>query len=129
VLLDAIYAMKQSYRTGARWHMNRETVADVRKLKDGDGNYLWAPGLAADQPATLLGYPVLEFEDMPDIGSDSLSIAFANMAEGYQIVDRQGVRVLRDPYTAKPFVGFYSVTRVGGDVVNFEAIKLIKFGS
>jgi len=129
VLLDAIYAMKQSYRTGARWHMNRETVADVRKLKDSDGNYLWAPGLAADQPATLLGYPVLEFEDMPDIGSDSLSIAFANMAEGYQIVDRQGVRVLRDPYTAKPFVGFYSVTRVGGDVVNFEAIKLIKFGS
>ena len=129
VLLDTIYGMKQVYRAGARWHMNRSVVAEVRKLKDGDGRYLWAPGLAAGMPATLLGYPVLEFEDMPDLGSDSLSIAFANMGEAYQIVDRQGIRVLRDPFTSKPFVGFYSVKRTGGDVINFEAIKLIKFGS
>jgi HK97 family phage major capsid protein len=129
VLLDAIYGMKQTYRAGARWHMNRSVVAAVRKLKNTDGDYLWQPGLAAGQPSTLLGFPVLEFEDMPDLGANSLSIAFANMAEAYQIVDRQGIRVLRDPYTSKPFVGFYSVKRVGGDVINFEAIKLIKFGS
>lgn len=129
VLLDAIYGLKQTYRAGARWHMNRSTVGEVRKLKDGDGRYLWQPGLAMGQPATLLGFPVLEFEDMPDIGSDSLSIAFANMGEAYQVVDRQGIRVLRDPYTSKPFIGFYSVKRVGGDVINFEAVKLIKFAS
>jgi HK97 family phage major capsid protein len=127
VLLDAIYGMKQTYRAGARWHMNRSVVAAVRKLKNSDGDYLWQPGLVMGQPSTLLGFPVLEFEDMPDLAANSLSIAFANMGEAYQIVDRQGIRVLRDPYTSKPFVGFYSVKRVGGDVINFEAIKLIKF--
>ena len=128
VLLNAIYSMKQTYRANARWHMNRSVVGAVRQLKDTDGRYLWQPGLVMGQPSTLLGFPVLEFEDMPDIAANSLSIAFANMAEAYQIVDRQGIRVLRDPYTSKPFVGFYSVKRVGGDVVNFEAIKLVKFG-
>jgi HK97 family phage major capsid protein len=80
-------------------------------------------------PATLLGYPVAEFEDMPSIDADTLSIAFANFSEAYQIVDRAGVRVLRDPYTAKPYVLFYTTKRVGGDVVNFEAVKLIRFAS
>ncbi len=129
VLLNTIYSMKQAYRSGARWHMAREVVGTVRKLKNSDGDYLWAPGIAVGQPATLLGFPVLEFDDMPSLGTDSLSIAFANMAEGYQIVDRQGIRVLRDPYTNKPYVGFYTVKRTGGDVINFEAIKLIAFGS
>ena len=129
VLLDAIYGMKQAFRANARWHMNRGVVGEVRKLKDSEGRYLWQPGIAAGQPAQLLGYPVLEFEDMPELGADSLSIAFANMAEGYQIVDRHGIRVLRDPYTNKPYVGFYTIRRTGGDVINFEAIKLIQFGS
>ena len=129
VLLDTIYGMKAAYRAGARWAMNRSTQAAVRKLKDSEGVYLWAPGLGAAMPATLLGYPVAEFEDMPSIGSNELAIAFANFAEAYQIVDRAGIRVLRDPYTAKPFVGFYTTKRVGGDVVNFEAIKLIRFAS
>ena len=89
--------------------------------------YIWQPGIAATQPATLLGFPILEFEDMPDPATDSLSIAFGNMAEAYQIVDRQGVRVIRDNLTNKPYVGFYTVKRTGGDVVNFEAIKLLEF--
>jgi len=129
VLLDAIYGLKQAYRTGARFFMNRSVVGEVRKLKDSEGRYLWQPGIAAGQPANLLGFPVLEFDDMPDLETGSLSIAFGNMGEAYQIVDRQGIRVLRDPYTAKPFVGFYSVKRTGGDVVNFEALNLIEFSS
>lgn len=127
VLLDAIYGMKSAYRANARFFMNRSVLAAVRKLKNSDGDYLWSPGLAANQPSMLLGYGVGEFEDMPDLGTGSLSIAFANFAEGYQIVDRAGIRVLRDPYTNKPYIGFYTTKRTGGDVVNFEAIKLINF--
>ena len=127
ILLDAIYGMKQQYRSGASWHMNRSVVGVVRKLKNSDGDYLWAPGIAVGQTANLLGFPILEFDDMPDLATGSLSVAFANMSEGYQIVDRQGIRVLRDPYSNKPYVGFYSVKRTGGDVVNFEAIKLVAF--
>jgi HK97 family phage major capsid protein len=109
--------------------MNRVTLRQVRRLKDGDSAYLWAPGIAAGQPSTLLGYPVASFEDMPDPASNSLSVAVGDMREAYQIVDRIGIRTLRDPYSAKPYVEFYTTKRVGGDVVNFEAIKLIKFGS
>lgn len=127
VLIDTIYGTKQAYRNGARWFMNRTTTAAVRKIKDSDGMYLWQPGIAAGQPASILGFPVLEFEDMADPATDSLSIAFGNMGEAYQIVDRQGIRVLRDPYTNKPYVHFYTTRRTGGDVVNFEAIKLIEF--
>lgn len=129
ILLDAIYGMKQGLRSGARWHMPRSVTAEVRKLKDGEGRYLWQPGIAAGEPASLLGYAVLEFEDMPELADGSLSIAFANMGEAYQIVDRHGIRVLRDPYTNKPFVGFYSIKRTGGDVLDFDAIKLIEFGA
>ena len=129
VLLDVIYAMKQSYRSGARWVMPRGVTAEVRKIKDGQGNYIWAPGIAAGQPASLLGYNVVEFEDMPDLATGSLSMAFANFGEGYQIVDRQGIRVLRDPYTNKPYVHFYTVKRTGGDVLNFEAIKIVNFSA
>lgn len=129
VFHDIVYGMKAAYRAGARWSMNRTTLAEVRKIKDGDGNYIWQPGLQAGTPSTLAGYMVAEFEDMANPGADSLSIAFANFAEGYQIVDRQGIRVLRDPYTNKPYVHFYTVKRVGGDVVNFEAIKLIRLGT
>jgi HK97 family phage major capsid protein len=125
-LLDMIYALASPYRTGAVWAMAPSTVASVRKLKDGQGNYLWAPG-SASQPATLHGYGIAEFPDMAAIAANSLSIAFANFREAYQIVDRVGIRTLRDPYTAKPYVVFYSTKRVGGAVVNFDAIKFLKF--
>lgn len=129
VLIDAIYGLKAQYRSNGVWFMNRSTTGEVRKLKDSDGAYLWQMGIAAGQPATLLGYPVASFEDMADLATGSLSIAFGDMREAYQIVDRIGVRVLRDPFSNKPFVEFYSTKRVGGDVVNFEAIKLVEFSS
>jgi HK97 family phage major capsid protein len=129
VLINALYGLKQQYRANATWFMNRATLKLTRKLKDSDGAYLWSPGIAAGQPASLLGYPVASFEDMPDPATDSLSIAVGDMREAYQIVDRLGIRTLRDPYSAKPYVEFYTTKRVGGDVVNFEAIKLIEFTS
>lgn len=130
VLLDAIYGLKAQYRSRAVWAMNRFTTAMVRKLKDSEGNYLWQPGIVAGQPATVLGYSVASFEDMPSgTTTGALAIAFADWRATYQIVDRHGIRTLRDPYTDKPYVGFYSIKRVGGDVVNFDSIKLIKFAS
>jgi HK97 family phage major capsid protein len=109
--------------------MNRKTESAVRKFKDTTGNYIWQPGLSAEQAPTLFGYPVTEAEDMPDIASNSLSIAFGDFARGYLVVDRIGIRVLRDPYSAKPYVLFYTTKRVGGGVQNFEAIKLMKFAA
>jgi len=129
ILINTIYGLKQGYRSGSNWFMPRSATSEVRKLKASDGSYLWQPGIMAGQPATLLGYSVIEFEDMPDIAADSLSIAFGDMNEAYQIVDRVGVRVLRDPYTAKPYIKFYTTKRVGGDVLNFESIKIIKFAA
>jgi HK97 family phage major capsid protein len=125
-LIDLVYALKSPYRIGAAFMMKRQTVAAVRKLKDQEDQYLWRPGIEAGQPSQLLGYPVVEAEDMPAVGTDSLSVAFGNFQQGYQIVDRFGIRVLRDPYTSKPLVGFYTTKRVGGDVKNFEAIKILK---
>jgi len=127
ILVDLIYALRPVYRGGASFVMNTNMVAEIRKFKDADGNYLWRPGLAEGVPATLLGYPVVEAEDMPDKAADSLSIAFGNFARGYTITDRMGTRVLRDPYSNKPFVHFYTTRRTGGGVVNSEAIKLLKF--
>ena len=129
VLINALYGLKQQYRANATWFMNRASTRLVRKAKDSNGSYIWVPGIAAGQPASLLGYPVAAFEDMPDPASNSLSIAVGDMREAYQIVDRLGIRTLRDPYSAKPYVEFYTTKRVGGDVVNFEAIKLVKLGS
>ena len=126
-LINAIYGLKAQYRANATWFMNRATFKLVRKLKDNDDAYLWSPGIAAGQPSTLLGYPLASFEDMPDPATDSLSIAVGDMRAAYQIVDRTGIRVLRDPFTAKPFVMFYTTKRVGGGVVNGEALKLIEF--
>jgi HK97 family phage major capsid protein len=128
-LLNLAYAPKQAYRANGRWVMNRKTESAVRKFKDSSGNYIWQPGAAAGQPATIFGYPVTEAEDMPDIASNSYSIAFGDFALGYLIVDRVGVRVLRDPYSAKPYVLFYTTKRVGGGVQNFEAIKMMKFSA
>ncbi len=128
-LLELIYAPKPQYRPGASFVMNRRTVSQIRKFKDADGNYIWQPASQAGQPSTLLGYPLIEAEDMPDVGSDSLSIAFGDFRRGYMIVDRQGVRVLRDPYSAKPYVLFYTTKRVGGGVQDFNAVKILKFGA
>lgn len=128
-LIEALYGLKQQYRANATWFMNRATLKLARKLKDSDGAYLWSPGVAAGQPATLLGYPVASFEDMPNPATGSLSIAVGDMRAAYQIVDRAGIRTLRDPYSAKPYVEFYTTKRVGGDVVNFEALKLIEFSA
>lgn len=127
ILVDLIHQLRPSYRQGAVFVMNTNTLAQIRKFKDGDGNYLWRPGLGEAQPATLLGYPVMEAEDMPDVAADSLSVAFGNFNRGYLITDRMGTRVLRDPYSNKPFVHFYATKRTGGAVVNSQAIKLLKF--
>jgi HK97 family phage major capsid protein len=128
-VIDALYALKAPYRANATWFMTRAVTALARKLQDNDGQYQWQPSSQAGQPATLLGYPVAAFEDMEALAANSLSMAVADMREAYQIVDRIGIRTLRDPYSAKPYVEFYTTKRVGGDVVNFEAIKLIEFGS
>jgi HK97 family phage major capsid protein len=129
VLINALYGLKAQYRANATWFMNRATTKLTRKLKDSDGAYLWSPGIAAGQPATLLGYPVAAFEDMPDPATGSLSVAVGDMRTAYQIVDRIGIRVLRDPYTNKPYVHFYTTKRVGGDVINGEALKLVEFSA
>lgn len=129
ILFDVEMAMKPGYRAGARWVTRRSVLTLIRKFKDQQNQYLWQPGLQAGQPSSLIGYPVTEAEDMPALATGSLSLAFGNFQVGYQIVDRLGIRVLRDPYTAKPFVLFYTTKRTGGAVVNYEAIKFVKFGS
>jgi HK97 family phage major capsid protein len=128
-LVDLIYALKAGYRQNGSFVMNRKTQAAVRKFKDTSGGYLWQPPAQAGGRATLMTFPVVEAEDMPDIGANSLSVAFGDFRRGYLIVDRQGVRVLRDPYSAKPYVLFYTTKRVGGGVQDFDAIKLLKFAA
>lgn len=125
-LIDLIYAPKSQFRANGRFVMNRRTVSAVRKLKDVDGRYIWQPGSGGDA-ATIFGYPVTEVEDMPDIGEGNAAIAFGDFRRGYLIVDRQGSRVLRDPFSSKPYVLFYTSKRVGGGVQNFDAIKVMVF--
>ncbi len=127
-LVDLVQSLRSPYRQGATWVMNSKTLATVRKFKTTDGAFLWQPSMVLPNADMLLGYPVVEAEDMPDIGADSLSIAFGNFQAGYLIVERAETAILRDPYTSKPFVFFYATKRVGGTVANSEAIKLMKFG-
>lgn len=126
-IVDLVHALRPPYRQGAVFVMASDTLARIRKFKTADGAFLWTPGLTAGQPGTLLGYPVVEAEDMPLIAADSLSIAFGNFRSGYVVADRGETTILRDPYSNKPFVHFYANKRVGGAVVNSEAIKLMKF--
>ncbi|MFA6266567.1 MAG: phage major capsid protein [Pseudolabrys sp.] len=126
-LVDLIYALKAGYRQNANFVMNRKTQSAVRKFKDTSGQYLWQPPAQAGGRASLMTFAVVEAEDMPDIAANSLSIAFGDFGRGYLIVDRAGVTVLRDPYTAKPYVLFYTTKRVGGGIQDFDAIKLMKF--
>lgn len=129
-LIDVVTKPKAAYLPGARWAFNRFTQAAVRKLKDGQGNYLWTAGIIPNGiPASLLGFPISILEDMPAIAANSFSMAFGDFNKGYLVVDRLGIALLRDPYSAKPKVQFYLRKRVGGDVVDFDALKLLKFGT
>lgn len=128
-LVDLVHALRTPYRQGASWVMNAATLAVIRKFKTNDGAFLWQPALIAGQPDQLLGYPVIETGDMPDIGAGSLAIAFGNFRAGYLIADRTETRILRDPYSNKPFVHFYATKRLGGALVNSEAIKLLRFST
>ncbi|MGB7417885.1 MAG: phage major capsid protein [Erythrobacter sp.] len=125
-LIDLIHALKSGHRQGASFVMNSATLARVRKLKTTDGAFLWQPGLVEGQPDRLLGYPVVEAEDMPDVAADAFPIAFGNFRHGYLIAEHSATRVLRDPYSNKPFVHFYATKRVGGQVLDSNAIKLLK---
>jgi HK97 family phage major capsid protein len=127
-LIDLAYAVNAAYRANGSFVMSRATQSAVRKLKDGQGNYLWQPAAEAGQRPLLMGYPVVEAENMPDIAADSHAIAFGDFKRGYLIVDRVGIRVLRDPFSSKPYVLFYTTKRVGGGIQDFAAIKLLKFG-
>lgn len=128
-LVDLIYAVKAGYRQNGSFVMNRKTQGSVRKFKDSGGAYLWQPPAQAGGRASLMTFPVVEAEDMPDVAANSLSVAFGDFGRGYLVVDRAGVRVLRDPFTAKPYVLFYTTKRVGGGVQDFDAIKVLKFAA
>jgi HK97 family phage major capsid protein len=128
-LIDLVQSLRAPYRQGASFVMNAATVARIRKFKTSDGAFIWQPGLVAGQPATLLGYPVVEAEDMPDIAAGALAVAFGNFRLGYLISERSETAILRDPYSNKPFVGFYATKRIGGCVVNGEAVKLLRFSA
>ena len=125
-LIDLVHSLKGGHRQGASWVMNSKTLAVVRKLKAADGSFLWQPGLMEGQPNRLLGYPVVEAEDMPDVAASAFPIAFGNFRAGYLIAERSTTSILRDPYTNKPFVNFYATKRIGGQVLDSDAIKLLK---
>ncbi len=125
-LIDLIHSLKSGHRQGACFVMNSATLASVRKLKTADGAFLWQPGLVEGQPDRLLGYPVIEAEDMPDVAGGTFPIAFGNFRHGYLIAEHSATRVLRDPFTNKPFVHFYATKRIGGKVLDSNAIKLLK---
>ncbi|CAO4173697.1 Phage major capsid protein, HK97 family [Methylorubrum populi] len=128
-LLDLVYSLGAPYRANASWLMNSASIAKVSKLKDGQGNYLWQPSFIAGQPPTLIGKPVYFEESMPDVAAGALPIAFGDWRRFYVINDRTGVRVLRDPYTAKPFVTFYTTKRVGGGILDPKAVRFLKVGA
>jgi len=128
ILVALVYALKAGYRQNATFVMNRKVQSAIRKLKDTTGNYLWAPPAAADGRARLMNFPLVEAEDMPDLATDTFSIAFGDFKRGYLVVDRRGISILRDPYSSKPNVLFYTTKRVGGGIQDFDAIKLMKFG-
>lgn len=129
IFYDVVGLLKEAYQPNARWMAKRRTITAIRKFKDGQSNYLWQPSFTMGTPETILGYPVTRAEDMPTIATGSLSVAFGDFREAYQIVDRQGIRVIRDNLTSKPYVKFYTTKRVGGGAVNFEAVKFIKFST
>ncbi|CRK74108.1 phage major capsid protein, HK97 family [Nereida ignava] len=128
-LIELVYALEADYRANGTFVMNSKTAGEIRKLRDSDGRFLWNDGMASSDPARLLGYPVLIAEDMPDVEVNATPIAFGDFARGYTIAERPDLRVMRDPFSAKPNVLFYATKRVGGDVTDFAAIKLLKFAA
>ncbi len=128
-LVDLVYALGARYRANGNFVMNSKTAGVIRKIKDVEGRFLWTDGLTAGEPARLLGYPVLIAEDMPDIAAGATAIAFGDFRSGYTVAERPDLRILRDPFSAKPHVLFYATKRVGGDVSDFAAIKLLKFSA
>jgi HK97 family phage major capsid protein len=126
-IVNLVYALAAPYRAKATFVMNSKTAGAVRKMKDADGRFMWADGLAVAEPPRLMGYPVLICEDMPDIAANAHAIAFGDFAAGYTIAERTDLRILRDPFSAKPHVLFYATKRVGGDISDYAAIKLLKF--
>lgn len=127
-LLDLYHSLRSGYRNEAAWLMSDATLAEVRKVKDADGQYIYMPPTAAE-PASILGKPAEVDDNMPAIAANSYSIGFAAWKRAYKIVDRFGTRVLRDPYSSKPYVLFYTTKRVGGGIRDYEAIKLMKFST
>ncbi|WP_409266821.1 phage major capsid protein [Massilia sp. BHUDP2] len=128
-ILNLIYALPETFTGNAKFGMNRNTMLAIRKLKDSDGNYLWQPSLQAGQPSTLGGYAIADIPDMPGVAANALSIAFGDFKRAYKILDRVGVRVLRDPYTKKPYVMFYTTKRVGGGLENPECMKFMRIAA
>ncbi len=126
VLIDLVHSLRAGHRQGAVFVMNTKTLAAVRKFKAADGSFLWQPGIYENAPARLLGYPVIEAEDMPDVAAGALPIAFGNFKNGYIIAERRTTSILRDPYTNKPYVNFYATKRIGGQVLDSDAIKLLR---
>lgn len=124
-LINLIYGLRKGYRNGAKFMMNGLTQMYVRKFKDSEGNYLWQPGLQAGQPSSLLGYGIAENEDMPDVAADANAVMFGNFKRAYSVVDRMGTRVLRDPFSSKPYVEFYTTKRVGGLLTDSNAVKVL----
>lgn len=127
-LVELIYALGAEYRANAAFVMNSKTAGEVRKMKDSQGRFLWIEGLSVEQPARLMGYPVQIVEDMPDISAGANAIAFGDFGHGYTIAERPDIRLLRDPFSARPNVMFFATKRVGGDVTDYAAIKTLKFG-
>lgn len=128
-IIDIVYDLPSAFTGNARFSMNRKTQGLVRKLKDGQGNYLWQPSMVAGQPATLAGFPATEVPDMPDAVAGATPLLFGDFKRTYTIYDRVGVKVLRDPYTNKPFVLFYTTKRVGGGVHNPEPMRAMKIAA
>jgi len=128
-LIDVTNALKPVYLNGSSWLMNRTTLNVIRKMKDGEGNYIWRPGLEAGAPNVLLGYPTVTDDNVEDIGAGKYPLYFGNFKRAYLIVDRFGIRVLRDPFSSKPYILFYTTKRVGGGIVMYEAIKTMKIAT
>jgi len=128
-LIDMVMALKPGHRQGAVWVMNANTIAQIRKVKDAVGDYLWQNALVSGQSDRLLGYPVIEAADMPDVAANAYPIAFGNFNNGYLITERKTTSILRDPYSNKPYVNFYATKRIGGQVLDSEAIKLMKIAT
>lgn len=125
-VMQLVYTLRKPYRNGAKFMMNNSTLFKVRTLKDSQGNYLWQPGLQLGQPSALLGYGIAENEQFADMAAGAVPLAFGNFKRCYTILDRIGIRMLRDPYTNKPFVHFYTTKRVGSMLVDSNAVKLLK---